>query len=74
MNTLDLLLNLKTVLNNQILPKAKGEWGGAYVAIRKNKPMKKQGFYPDPRYVITPFSHELSWLFNKLLRAVRTPR
>lgn len=70
MHTLDSLIYLKKIIYKPILPKAKGEWGGAGVAIRKDKPVKKgKSFYHEPRYVITQYSHELSWLFMKLMRA-----
>jgi len=43
-------------------------WGGAGVVFQKNKPPKpdSKGFYPDPRYVVTPFDDEAAWLLYKL--------
>lgn len=42
-------------------------WGGAGVAIvRRARPARPEDFYPDPRWVITPFVNELSWLFKEL--------
>lgn len=42
-------------------------WGGAGVAItRQARPPRPDNFYPDPRWVVTPFVHELSWLFKEL--------
>jgi hypothetical protein len=44
-------------------------WGGADVGIVSRKPRETHdgpGFYPDPRYVVTEYSHELSWLFKEL--------
>lgn len=69
--------NLKSVafkidgLNLQIasgdIQKAEQEWGGADVAIIPAVPERRPGgFYPEPRYVVTPFALELSWLFEKL--------
>lgn len=48
-------------------PADKREWGGADVVITSKEPVTKDsGFYPEPRYVVTPFSSELSWLFYQL--------
>ncbi len=43
------------------------EWGGADVFITsETKEVKSGGFYSQPRTVVTPFSKELSWLFDCL--------
>lgn len=43
------------------------EWVGADVVISSKNPSNKSGgFYPEPRTVVTPFSRELSWLFERL--------
>jgi hypothetical protein len=42
-------------------------WVGADVAILDSEPEARQpGFYPDPRWVVTPNAAELSWLFHEL--------
>lgn len=42
-------------------------WGGADVVITAKAPKPSTGgFYPDPRYVVTRFSRELSWLFEEM--------
>jgi hypothetical protein len=43
------------------------EWGGANVVITSQPPQKQvEGFYPEPRYVVTHSAKELSWLFVQL--------
>ena len=44
------------------------EWGGADVVVSRKPPEPHDGsdFYPKPRYVITNYSRELSWLFEEL--------
>ena len=44
------------------------EWGGADVVITslEKKSANSERFYPEPRTVVTPFSRELSWLFERL--------
>lgn len=68
MKTLEELKRLEKLLEESTLPQAKREWGGADVVITSKDPPNpsKAGFYPDPRYVITPYSLELSWLFERL--------
>src|SRR4051812_48789104 len=42
-------------------------WGGADVVIDTSPhPPVHDAFYPEPRYVITRFAPELSWLFEQL--------
>jgi hypothetical protein len=43
-------------------------WGGADVIITNEPPAPRDpdSFYPDARYVVTDYSHELSWLFMQL--------
>jgi hypothetical protein len=43
-------------------------WGGADVIIAAKAPGPNKGdsFYPDKRVVVTPFAHELSWIFESL--------
>ncbi len=57
-------------LTNAILDGNFGEstyWQGADVVIDNKIHEKSVGnFYSDPRYVITPFAGELSWLFEAL--------
>jgi|TARA_B100001964_G_scaffold65593_1_gene74694 hypothetical protein len=48
-------------------PRNRMNWGGADVGITSKAPKPTEGgFYPDPRYVVTPFSRELSWLFEEM--------
>lgn len=44
------------------------DWGGAGVAITSEPPPPRSpdSFYPDPRFVVTPASGKLSWLFTQL--------
>lgn len=49
-------------------PEAKPEeWVGADVVITSKQPqIEPGGFYPDPRFVVTPHAAQLSWLFFQL--------
>lgn len=69
--------NVKTALTNlsrQIdesdieLLRTRQDWGGADVVITSSlkQTSSSGGFYPDPRTVVTPFSREVSWLFEQL--------
>lgn len=42
------------------------DWGGADVVIAPVSIETSGGFYPEPRTVVTQFSREVSWLFEKL--------
>lgn len=67
MKTIDELHRLEQELSTKHLPRARREWGGADVVITRKLPKKTEGdFYPEPRYVITNYSFELSWLFEAL--------
>jgi len=71
------LINLIDKINKGDYPHDFENWGGADVIIIDKSPLKKSKYsnwiLPDPRYVITPFSHELSWLFKRLgLEAFRS--
>jgi len=60
------LENLSERLNRAPIPKSK-DWGGADVVITSQKPESKgDGFYPEPRYVVTVHAPQLSWLFVQL--------
>lgn len=50
------------------LPRAQRLWGGADVVITSTQPQPPSGreFYPDPRFVVTRFAGNLSWLFEQL--------
>lgn len=51
------------------IQKADQEWGGADVAIVQALPERTgEEFYPDPRFIITKFSLELSWLFEEIVK------
>lgn len=49
------------------IEKAKKNWSGADVVIdnKAHEPVSNS-FYPEPRYVISEFSYEISWLFEKI--------
>jgi hypothetical protein len=67
MKTKESLLKLSREIGVANIKQAKREWGGADVIITKNKPRKSNNsFYPAPRFVITEYSLELSWLFEEL--------
>ena len=68
MKTIDELNRLEQELSRkQQLPHSCREWGGADVVITRKHPHKTEGgFYPEPRYVVTDYSFELSWLFEAL--------
>jgi hypothetical protein len=67
MKTIDELHRLEQELSNKQLPRARRAWGGADVVIARKPPQKVEGgFYPEARYVVTPHSFELSWLFEAL--------
>ncbi len=50
------------------LLRARREWGGADVAIttRLKESVSSGVFYPEQRTIVTPFSREVSWLFERL--------
>jgi hypothetical protein len=61
------LVELEKRITRSDYPHGNKEWGGADIVISSNDPPKSEpSFYPDPRYVVTRFSHELSWLFESL--------
>ncbi|MCL0038474.1 hypothetical protein M1N10_05640 [Thermodesulfovibrionales bacterium] len=68
MKTLNELKRLEKVMGESPLPRATGEWGGADVLITRKAPSRSAegGFYPDPRYIVTEYSLELTWLFDEL--------
>jgi hypothetical protein len=68
MSTLRELNRLEETIKSFNLPPLKGEWKGAKVVITQNPRPKSAegGFYPAPRYVVTKYALELSWLFKKL--------
>ena len=42
-------------------------WQGADVVITTESPaIAKGGFYPEPRYVVTAYASDLSWLFEQI--------
>lgn len=71
MKTIEELKRIEKLLQESPLPRASEEWGGADVVISRKVPPKQseRGFYPEPRYVITSYSFELSWLFERLRNA-----
>lgn len=67
MKTIDELHRLERELSGKRLPRARREWGRADVVITRKPPQKSEdSFYPEPRYLITNYSLELSWLFEAL--------
>ena len=69
MTTIELLKKTENDLEATRLKRTR-EWGGADVVITRKKPEKTGGgFYPEPRYVITKYAFELSWLFEALRNA-----
>ncbi len=62
-----LLHSLRERILKGDIPKADQNWGGADVAIVDTLPEKtEEGFYPDPFFVATRYSLELSWLFEEI--------
>jgi hypothetical protein len=68
MKTIEELDRLEKVLEEEVIPQARNEWKGADVAIQSEQPIASQEdrFYPEPRYVVTHYSLELSWMFESL--------
>lgn len=68
MKTIDELKRLEGEIFALLLPRANCEWGGADVIISAVAPPPStgDGFYPEPRFVVTEHSFELSWLFERL--------
>jgi hypothetical protein len=68
MRTLKELKRLQNALEEPHFPQAETDWDGADVVITREEPPKgaEGGFYPDPRYVVTEYSLELSSLFERL--------
>jgi hypothetical protein len=66
MNVFTKLVRLSTeIVNGQ--PGNSRMWQGADVVITsKPQIMEEGGFYPAPRYVVTPHAPELSWLFEQI--------
>lgn len=68
MKTIEELHRLEVELSKPVVPRDKNAWGGADVVISRSPAPKTIGeqFYPKPRYVVTEFALELSWLFVAL--------
>lgn len=68
MTTIKNLDLLAKKLTQDSLPRATQAWGGAdvVIALQETKKTDSDGFYPAPRYVVTEFTFELSWLFESL--------
>ena len=68
LSTLGQLKELEKILELSKIGQ-KEEWGGAGVIITNKSPPvynNEHSFYPEPRYVVTKYSFELSWLFYSL--------
>jgi len=53
------LLHLAKRIEKGDYPHNRKNWGDAGVVITSKKPKPTEGgFYPDPRYVVTPFSRD----------------
>jgi hypothetical protein len=64
--TISALNDLTSDVRSEKFGKSK-PWQGADVVITNEiKAFAKDGFYPEPRYVLTPHVRELSWLFEQL--------
>jgi hypothetical protein len=66
--TIDELNRIVEVLDSTPLPRAAREWAGADVVVTTTPPPapSEDSFYPEPRYVVTEYAFELSWLFEQL--------
>ena len=66
MNTFTKLVRLSTEIANGQSGKST-MWQGADVVITNKAPIVKDAsFYPAPRYVVTTYASELSWLFEQV--------
>ncbi len=68
MSTADLLKRIESDISNRTIPRSTRLWGGADVVILEQTPenMQHEGFYPEPRSVVTRHARELSWLFEQV--------
>ena len=67
MKTIEALQILENELKLKKLKRLDHLWGFSHVGITKKLPKKSEGgSYPDPRYVVTDYAFELSWLFEEL--------
>lgn len=56
------------------VPKCQRLWSGGGVAVvyrRPHRPKKLLEWYPDPRFLVTPYASEVSWIFDELWKAFR---
>ncbi|MDX9799246.1 MAG: hypothetical protein RBT05_10360 [Bacteroidales bacterium] len=61
---------ISTIIAKEAYSHHSNEWQGADVVLTAKKvEPKTDSFYPEPRYVITPYAKELSWLFQQLKHA-----
>lgn len=70
MKTEEEIKRIKQLIIDNKIEKAQKNWGGADIVI-DNKPHKENpnSFYPEPRYVISEYSLEISWIFEQLKHA-----
>jgi hypothetical protein len=49
-------------------PHGQGGWGGAGVIFTRDEPARRgeTSYYPEPRYVVTPYADDAAWLLHKL--------
>ena len=67
MKTEEEIKRLKQLVIDNKICKSKRNWSGADVVIdNRSHNSNSDSFYPEPRFVISEFSYELSWLFEKL--------
>ena len=67
MKTEEEIKRIKQLILDNNISKAKSNWGGADVVIdNKTHTTNPNSFYPEPRFVVTEFSLEISWLFECL--------
>lgn len=70
MKTEDEIKRIKQLILDGKIEKAKKNWVGADVVIdNKSHDKNPNSFYPEPRYVISEYSLEISWLFDLLKNA-----
>lgn len=64
---IDKLNELKAIVNSGNIPDAKFHWGMHDIGFIDKLPKKQEnGFYPDPEYIVTPYSRKISWLMEQL--------
>ncbi|MGL3710910.1 hypothetical protein ACSYAY_08615 [Leptospirillum ferriphilum] len=63
----------RQILSGEI-PVNRRLWSGAGVAVvyrRPHRPSKLLDWYPDPRFLVTPYAPQVSWIFEELWKGFR---